>query len=411
MQATGFVEEMNWNGYRLSQKPIAIYDLNSLPRYYDFIALDTENSPIGTLRVNATKEHSTSIKGIYTYTFNYGESLSKSTVSNPSLFIDWKGDEYVGIKSKAGEVPQQMVSAHTGEKILQTDVRELKGEEIIELMSNNLFNSLLPKDNNSFGNIPEHLLADEEIKEEIEFSKTITIGMVRDSMNVALIQSEKEAKAFWEEMASIEPEVMVLTEDEINADSKFFGHLKRIFRRVFSKTDTSLITIDKYDRRKEEYRRGGWCGPWVCGYILFVNQGVDKYTFFEKSASTEGELGVLNFALRLFGRPMTPVEMSRSMPVASNGRIWINPSLHFRDMYAYDQIKYHKKPVIRLCGVNGGLHWTLAYGARQTGNWLWRNYYFLQIDNGAKVGVPGNKGDGRNYTSVDWWNPWLMVWD
>ncbi len=39
---------------------------------------------------------------------------------------------------------------------------------------------------------------------------------------------------------------------------------------------------------------------------------------------------------------------------------------------------------------------------KQTGSWLWRNYYFLQIDNGAKVGVPGDKKNGGNYTKVDW---------
>ena len=82
---------------------------------------------------------------------------------------------------------------------------------------------------------------------------------------------------------------------------------------------------------------------------------------------------------------MTPGEMGRTMPIASNGKIWI--------------------------GSGGQLHWTLAYGAKQTGSWLWRNYYFLQIDNGAKVGVPGDKKNGGNYTKVDWWNPWLMVWD
>ena len=71
----------------------------------------------------------------------------------------------------------------------------------------------------------------------------------------------------------------------------------------------------------------------------------------------------------------------------------------------------YKKPAIRLCGYSGQLHWTLAYGAKQTGSWLWRNYYFFQIDNGAKVGVPGDKKNGGNYTKVDWWNPWLMVWD
>ena len=115
--------------------------------------------------------------------------------------------------------------------------------------------------------------------------------------------------------------------------------------------------------------------------------------------------------MRLFGRPMTPGEMGWTMPIASNGKIWINPALCFADLFAYDQIKHYKKPAIRLCGSGGQLHWTLAYGAKQTGSWFWRNYYFLQIDNGAKVGVPGDKKNGGNYTKVDWWNPWLMVWD
>ena len=35
----------------------------------------------------------------------------------------------------------------------------------------------------------------------------------------------------------------------------------------------------------------------------------------------------------------------------------------------------------------------------------------LRIDNGAKVGMPGDKKNGGDYTKVDWWNPWLMVWD
>ncbi len=98
--------------------------------------------------------------------------------------------------------------------------------------------------------------------------------------------------------------------------------------------------------------------------ILYVNQGKDKYDFFYNNASSFGEFGILNFALRLFGRPMTPGEMGWTMPIASNGKIWINPALCFADLFAYDQIKHYKKPAIRLCGSGGQLHWTLAYGAK-----------------------------------------------
>ena len=88
----------------------------------------------------------------------------------------------------------------------------------------------------------------------------------------------------------------------------------------FSRTDKSLKWIDKYDDRKHFYRRGGACGPWVCGYILYVNQGKDKYDFFYNNASSFGEFGILNFALRLFGRPMTPGEMGGQCPLLPMGK-------------------------------------------------------------------------------------------
>lgn len=103
--------------------------------------------------------------------------------------------------------------------------------------------------------------------------------------------------------------------------------------------------------------------------------------------------------------------MAWSMPIASGQKIWVEPTLRFRDRVAYDHIRHSDRPTLRLCASGSALHWTLAYGTRQTGNRFWRNYYFLQIDNGSKIGVPGSVRDWGNYKSVDWWNPWLLVWD
>lgn len=287
------------------------------------------------------------------------------------------------------------------------NMRELEGEEIIQHMETHILPTLIP-DQRAFEKIPDYVVADEELNKEIEYGKNMTVEVLKDSMEVRLARTEEEAKAYWNTLSAYEQELLETSDEELNNEGKFFG---RLFKRIFSRTDKSLKWIDKYDDRKHSYRRGGACGPWVCGYILYVNQGKDKYDFFYNNASSFGELSYLNFALRLFGRPMTPGEMGWTMPIASNGKIWINPALCFADLFAYDQIKHYKKPAIRLCGSGGQLHWTLAYGAKQTGSWLWRNYYFLQIDNGAKVGVPGDKKNGGNYTKVDWWNPWLMVWD
>ena len=89
--------------------------------------------------------------------------------------------------------------------------------------------------------------------------------------------------------------------------------------------------------------------------------------------------------------------------------MWINPVLWFQDRVAYYHIATGRTvyPTIRLCAVGDSLHWTLAYGVKKTESLFWSNFYFHQIDNGALVGVPST----GSYTQVDWWNPWLKVWD
>lgn len=407
MNETGFIQDMGWSGYHLALKPVVIYDLESWPRFYDFIAFDSENNAIGTIRVNANRKNSSVINGVYSSVFDYNEFLTKSNTSNPSIFMDWKGEQFVGVRSKAGKEPNQIISVENGSPVSMENMRELEGEEIIQHMETHILPLLIPNQH-AFEQIPDYVLSNEELSKEIEYGKQMNVVSLKDSMVVNLARTAEEAKAYWKTLSSYEQELLKTSDEEFNNESKFFG---RLFRRIFSRTDKSLKWIDKYDVKKHSYRRGGACGPWVCGYILYANQGKDKYDFFYNNASFWGELGILNFALRLFGRPMTPGEMGWTMPIASNRKIWINPALCFADLFAYDQIQHYKKPAIRLCSSSGQLHWTLAYGAKQTGSWLWRNYYFLQIDNGAKVGVPGDKKNGSNYIKVDWWNPWLMVWD
>ncbi len=417
LKETGLMSDMNWTGCQLSELPITIYDLNSKPRYYDFIVYDAEKKFIGTVRTYAKKEHSTVIEGVYSKTFEYNTILSKSSNSStPTIFMDWKGDKYVGIKSKFGDKPHKVVDIN-GDDIEQSNIQELEGIQIIDYMEKNVLPQIIVKEKEKekvFSNIPQSLLHNSKIANKINLSKQVNIADVRDSMVVRLEKNKKETKNYWNTLSEHEEALLEADDSEITSDSKYFG---RLFRRIFSRVDKSLHYLKKYDKEKYSYRRGGWCGPWACGYIVYVNQKKDKYDFFESCAATFGELDIQhslygsNIFLRLFGKPLTPVEMSWSMPIASKGKIWINPIPLYQDMCAYDQIKHYGKPALRLCNVGLSLHWTLAYGAKQTGSWGWRNYYFLQIDNGAKVGIPNNAKNKNNYQRVDWWNPWLMVWD
>ncbi|MDO5105505.1 hypothetical protein [Capnocytophaga sp.] len=382
MQLSGHVQDLNWNGYHLSEKPMLIYDLESTPRFYDFIALDVENNPIGTLRVNATKNQNSVIKNIFTKTLNYNEMLSKSSVSTPSFFVDWKGTEFIGVKSKFGDTPTQITSIETGDIIAQNEIKELKNDEIIDVITKML--SEFHKENN----------------------QPIDINVVRDSMLIALEENIKGAEAYWQSMEEIEDELMEVSDEEINnSNSKFFGRIRRWFSRKVLKTDETPYVIDKYHNERFNYRPGNgfWCGPWVCGYILWVNEQVDRYEEFLSHASTRGEMFIPGAVFRWFGgRPMTPDEMHISMHTISQGRITISPKYNYRSDTPYQHIK-HQRPAIRLCATGGELHWTVCYGAKKTGPVVWRRYEFREIDNGAKVGKSGD------FVTPDWWNVWLLV--
>ncbi len=417
LSATGIAAELNWQGARLSDIPITIYDLNSRPRYYDFIVYSTDHKSIGTVRTYAKMERNTVIEGVYRKVTNYRALLTKTFDSAAVIFMDWKGTRYVGKKAQFDKTPTDVIDMQ-GNPISGSELRDLEGVEIVDYMILNIFPKLILTDAQQeevFAAIPQEFLENTELQERIYALRHITLATLKDSMIFAWEKTKADAADFWNLLAEHKEELLSADDFNIAAEPEWLG---RFIRRWFYPIDTKCYPIYQYDFPKDVYRtKNGkrskdWCGPWACGYILYVNQSRDEYDYFLSHASTHGELAIGNIVLRLFGHPMTPFEISRAMPLASKGKIWIEPSFRFLDLYAYDQIKYFKRPALRLCGTEDGqLHWTLAYGARQTGNWRSRTYYFLQIDNGGLVGVLGSPDDESNYTQVDWWNPWLLVWD
>jgi len=407
---TGFGEEMGWTGHRLSEKPIVLYGFDSKPKHYDFVVLDAENTPVGVVTAYARKAASSVIKEVHGGLRDYRSLTAKASVSGDraSLFVDWAGNSYVGLLGKSGGQPTRAINTETGEAA--EGIAELEGEGIIAEMKREILPDLLTKDFSVFGDV-EETEENEDLLAEIEAARTLNVDLLADSMAVAYGRHVQNTEAFWTELESETTNIDQIDDSEIlDENGKFLG---RLFRRVFSGVDRRLHYLDRYAASGEYHGTTTgtpWCGPWACGYILYVKTKENKYRFFEDCASTFGEFGVLNFALRLMGRPMTPAEMSRSMPIASNGKIWISPFLWFQDFAAYDQIKHHKRPALRLCAKGGSLHWTVAYGAYQTGSYFWRNYYFLQQDNHS-LGKDKEAAKPRYYSRVDWWNPWLMVWD
>lgn len=406
---SGIHGEMNWEGYKLSDTPVVLYGFDNKPKFYDFIVLDAEGSMKGTVTAYARKHSSTMIKSISHEIKDYGKTLSKANSTSASIFVDWMGDSYVGIRGKAGNTPSTVINTETGQAV--SEMKELNGEEIVETMKVNVLPELLTKDFTGFDGL-ENIGDNTDLLEEVEAAKSMTLEILADSLNSSLKNDTRNTIAFWSEMDKEIDKVNKMDDSEIINDSGK-SIFSRLFRRIFSSVDRTPSYLSKYVN-SGTYRGPSsgtiWCGPWACGYIYYVNTGKNKYSYFEDCASSFGELGILNFALRLMGKPLTPAEMSWSMPIASGGKIHISPFLWFSDFAAYDQIEHNHKPALRLCSKGGGLHWTVAYGTFQSGNYFWRNYYFLQQDNSSR-GVWQDPTNKSNYSQVDWWNPWLMVWD
>ncbi|MDR3188260.1 MAG: hypothetical protein LBT94_03630, partial [Prevotellaceae bacterium] len=296
--ATNMDKEMGWEGNRLSPTPVVIYGFDNKPKFYDFIVLDAEEKAVGTLTAYARKSASTSIREASETVKNYNGLLSKAGGSS-SLFVDWAGNSYVGLRGKAGEIPSAVTEPETGQVV--EGIKELEGEQIIDELKANFLPSLL-----SSGS--EIALSGDEVPDKEKYQALLSslseqsVDAWVDSLAAALLKSQNGTEAFWNFIDEILPEVEQLDDDQI-IDSSGKGLFSRIISaitRVFTGVDETKYYLYRYNTKYDPYTNDGstWCGPWVCGYILYVKTGQDKYNTFVPYAATIGEFGVGNYALR-----------------------------------------------------------------------------------------------------------------
>lgn len=91
MNETGFVQDMGWNSYHLAPNPVVIYNLESWPKFYD-LCIDSRKQCYRYNTCQCQPKNSSVINGVYSSVFDYNEFLTKSNASNPSIFMDWKGN-------------------------------------------------------------------------------------------------------------------------------------------------------------------------------------------------------------------------------------------------------------------------------------------------------------------------------
>ncbi|MGE9615979.1 MAG: hypothetical protein ACQPRJ_00075 [Solitalea-like symbiont of Acarus siro] len=192
------------------------------------------------------------------------------------------------------------------------------------------------------------------------------------------LDKKQQSVSFWNHIRNNETEILSMPEIPLASHQRgFWSWIKKQVDKIWPQHDRKEEWIKKYDYRKHKngYQRDGqWCGPWVCGYIHYVNYKEDQYPFFENRASSWGG-----------DKPMFPWQMKSALNDKSSGAVSLSIIPYFRDKHAFDNIQYMNRPAIRLCFSKGDLHWVLAYGVRRMGNALWTDYFFLQIANGSKI--------------------------
>lgn len=392
LDASGFRQELEWEGYTLSKMPVTIYGFDSKPKYYEFIVKDAEGYEVGTVNIEARRKSGAIVNKLSKDIRDYNSLFSKSG-DGMQLMADWSGNIYMGIVGKSGEEPSTVVNTETGEQV--EGMRELTDEEILDEVCD-LFTTQALENNfalDSISNDSVRIDLENEIKADIEAQK--------DSLELEMEFEHLQRDAYWEAIDEYADSLMLISDEEIvEKSSKFLG---RLWRRITGKNSNGKYAIPEYAGNLN-YNRGGWCGPWAMNWIYNTKKGGNKYSHFESWASTMGPVG---WVCRTAGaKPMFPKEMNVSMGIATKYSIWVNPWYSSGRYNAFDHIKHKKNPIVILTTSGNQMHWKVGYGTYRSGNWWWYNYYFACQDNGSL-----NISSSNTYMKASWFMLFLKVYD
>jgi hypothetical protein len=248
--ATGMDKDMGWEGNRIEEIPVVIYGFDNRPKYYDFIVLDAEQNTTGTITAYARRTATTSIRAVSAGVKDYAGLLSKAGGINASLYEDWTGGSYLGIRGKAGDTPGSVVNAETGEAA--SGITEPTDEEIVAILTA-LYSSLSVFDPEAI-DIPEDdpLYTEAQAAIAEYAAEPRTPEDIETGLNAALANRNEQSEAFWDAINEILPEIESIEDEAEIIDSSSKGLFSSLISWVahkvvtlFTGVDTSRYYIDK----------------------------------------------------------------------------------------------------------------------------------------------------------------------
>ena len=405
---SGFGDNMNWANATLSQFPVVIYGFDSRPKYYDFIVIDSENSAIGTVQVEARKVSDGLIVELKDTIRDYNMLLNADTTL--SLIADWGNNLYRGVIGESGEKPTNVVSTITSSSISTRSSESSDTENLEELTDEEIVEELyktLQEAQDTIGSEYSDLIQNDSIRETINNeTNNLDVEAQRDSLIADMEEAHNQSDIFWDEVESEEESVKNMSNEYISRNST--NILMDAFGYTVDTRSSSKYVISKYystfnyDAGDYSDATSFWCGPWAMDWIYYTNKSVGDYDYFESWA---GKLGLSGIISAISGtKPMFPKEMFYSMLLKTSGSIIVKPTFSLGRKNAYDFIRNKENPVVIL--TKSGTHWKVGYGTYRSGNWYNRKYYFACQDNGYL-----NLTRSTTYMKASWIMLFLKVYD
>lgn len=363
-------EQYGWGGCTLSSKPIIIYYFDNKPLYFDFIVLDGADMPRGSISVHARKTEVMQIAQVWQDVSQYGAIDTKSD-SDIVFFAD-KSDNhrYIANRSLTRSSTFSGKDIQTGEII--SGLTPMTDQDIVQLFHTEILQQT--ENQQSTDSIVESMtnriaqwqkVADLFWKMAYENKDAIASFETTQTYTDNL---ERMFKNIIESANALDPGVQPDTEVESVPKPPTY---KRVDLTLSQNYNKKLTWLKEFEKKSKTYGEGGFCGQWACAFIV----GAYGYKYIPTD-SILFEIGK---------GPMRVRDLNRVLGRYSNNYLGVYRTERSAwDVYWF--LKQDKTPSFRLTTSHGQFHWTIIYGCYRVKRWITTNYYFLQIDNGSKIG-------------------------
>lgn len=250
-------ESMNWDGAKLSEKPVVIYNSKSEAKYYEFIVLNESGSGMGTLTTCAKKETDANISNVLPYVRNYANVLTKGT-GYKIISGGYPKTLYTGLIGKSGDDATVIIDPTTGNTV--TNVISEDAQGMVDAIKN-----LSPEELNKLNvNDPNQL-----------------ISQIVEKDNQNKIYAEK----YWNVIDSLKNQLDTMTDNQIVTALTSKG--------TSTWTSYSEYILSNYSQNKNLGLTfwSGWCGP---SALAFIYRGLyDNYNDFKLPIHGDSDFGKL----------------------------------------------------------------------------------------------------------------------